>query len=84
MVGLADQRIHRMKEEHVEPHIPEGEFAMRQRELRLPIGAESEGGMPAPDGVLPDVPKGRGFLRELAGELRHRVLKVGRNVSVTP
>ena len=70
-VVLADQGIHRMRKQAVETHIPEAEFAMRPRELRLPIGAESEGGVPAPEGVLPDVPKGRGFLRELADELRH-------------
>ena len=55
LLVLAHKGSHVVIENAVKAHVPEPEFPMRARKLRLPVRAQGERGVAAADGVFPEV-----------------------------
>ena len=56
---LAGKRVHWVRQQPVEANVLQAELTVRFLQLRLPVRAERERGMPAPDRVFPGMRKRR-------------------------
>src|SRR5690606_8007109 len=71
LAGVLDARAEVIVEEAVEADVPDAELVAAAAELGLPVRAERERGVAAPDGVIPDVRERRPGLAEVAVEGGH-------------